>query len=344
MPTPPPPNSAPASPNPVRWGIIGCGAIAQAAIGPALQWSPLAELAAVASRDLVDAQEKARELGGCKAVAGYEAVIDDPSIEAVYIGLPNGLHEEWTIRAAKAGKHVLCDKSLALGAAAARRMAAACEQAGVRLMEAYMYRHHPQWDFVAKAIASGRIGDVQAMRAGLSGRLADESNHRWSATLGGGALYDVTCYGLNAARLVFGREPAAVVAMADRETREGVDATSHAIMDFGFGKTAVASGSLRAFNHQFCEIEGTRGRILLEHPFIPGWESVEVVVESGMDAEVVPIRGANHFLHEVEHFCLCVRDPKRPLAPAEDGVRQALLNEAVEQSFLSGSRVEVPDL
>lgn len=338
-----PENLLPPAQKPVKWGIIGCGAIAESAIIPAMKWSPMCEVVALASRALPVAVEKAGELGIPRAHGTYDALLADADVEAVYIGTPSGLHEEWAIKAAAAGKHVLCEKSLALNSAAARRMAEAAQAAGTRLMEAYMYRHHPQWDHVLGMIRAGRIGDVQSVRAGLSGQLLEDDNHRWSALIGGGALYDVTCYGLNAARFIFGREPESVVAMADRQTREGVDATSHAILDFGYGRMAVISGSLRANNHQFCEIEGTRGRIVMPHPFIPGWESVTVHVEEGMTMEDVRIAGANHFLHEIEHFCLCARDPRRPLAPAEDGLRQALLNEAVEQSWISGGKVEVPE-
>lgn len=327
----------------VRWGILGCGSIAQHAICPAIRWSSLSSLRAIASRDAVDAETKAREVQAPRAYGSYQGLLDDPEIDAVYIGLPNGLHEEWTLRAAAAGKHVLCEKSLALTSAAARRMVDACKAAGVLLMEAFMYRHHPQWDQVRQVIASGRIGDIVMIRAGLLGDLADTANHRWSARIGGGALYDVTCYGINVSRLLYGREPVAVTAIADRFTREGVDRTSAVTLDFGHGKLAVATGSLVSFNHQFCDIEGTRGRLSIRHPFIPGWDRTAITVHHGMSVETLEVNGANHFLHQIEHFCLCVQDRKRSLAPAENGLANVLACEAAEQSWLSGKSVEVPE-
>ncbi len=328
---------------PVRWGIIGCGSIATHAIAPAMSWSPLAELTAVASRTEEGAIRKARETSAKRHYSSYEALLEDDEVEAVYIGLPNGLHREWTVRSAKAGKHILCEKSLALSSADVRVMIDAAEDAGVHLMEAYMYRHHPQWDVVRGAIKEGKLGEVRLIRAGLCGMLQDTQDHRWSATLGGGALYDVTCYAVNLARMLYGREPVTVSAMADTSTREKVDCTSTVLLNFGHNRLAVASGSLATFNHQHCEIEGTRGRITVERPFIPGWEEAAVSVEYGMTRDRVRVGGANHFLHEIEHFSLCVRDGKRPMTPGENGIKQALVNEAIEQSWISGKSVEVLD-
>lgn len=330
--------------NPVRWGIIGCGSIATHAICPALRWSSLASLHAVASRNEESARHKARELKAEIAYGSYDELLADPEIDAVYIGLPNGLHEEWTVKAAQAGKHVLCEKSLALNSAAARRMVEVCEDANVLLMEAFMYRHHPQWDVVRGVLSEGKIGEIVMLRAGLFGQLTDTSNHRWSAQLGGGALYDVTCYGVNAARMIFGREPISTVAMADNSTRDGVDRTSAALLDFGYGRTAVVTGSLATFNHQYCDIEGTRGRIRIRNPFIPGWDRVEVIVEVGMTRDVVEVPGANHYLHMLEHFSLCLRDRARQLRPAENGLANVLVCEAIEQAWLSGNLVEVPEV
>ncbi len=326
---------------PIRWGIIGCGSIATHAIAPAINWSPLAELSAVASRTEESAIREARETGAKRHFASYDELLADDDIEAVYIGLPNGLHREWTIKAAQAGKHVLCEKSMALSSTDVRAMIEAAERANVRLMEGFMFRHHPQWDVVRGAIKEGKLGEVRLVRGGLCGLLQDTQDHRWSATLGGGALYDVTCYAVNLARMIYGREPQSVSAMADMSTREKVDCTSTVLLNFGHNRLAVASGSLSTFNHQHCEIEGTRGRITVERPFIPGWEEAAVIVEYGMTRDRVRVGGANHFLHEIEHFSLCTRDMTRSLLPGEMGLHQSLVNEAIEQAWISGKTVEV---
>lgn len=326
---------------PVQWGVIGCGTIATHAVCPAIRWSKFATMAAVASRDPGRAQVLQRDLQAERWHETYDELLKDPDVEAVYIGLPNGLHHEWGIKALEAGKHVLCEKSLTLTSIEARALVELAKKKGLRLMEAFMYRHHPQWDTVRELMKSGKIGDVRLVRSGLSGQLQDTENHRWTQSLGGGALYDVTCYGLNLARYIFNREPLTVTAIADLNTRERVDQTSTAILDFGHGRVGMAAGSLSLFNHQYCEIIGSHGRILMEHPFIPGWENTRVVIQHGFDHEEVEVAGANHFLHMVEHFSLCVRDSHRPLTPGEDGLLQALLNEAVEQSWIAGKRVEV---
>ncbi|MCB2154725.1 Gfo/Idh/MocA family oxidoreductase [bacterium] len=328
---------------PIRWGIIGCGMIATHAICPAIRWSPMTRLLGVSSRDADTAQRKMREAQAERSYGSYEELLADPEIQAVFIGTPNGTHEEWVIKAAKAGKHILCGKSLALNSAAAQRMVEASQEAGVLLMEAYMYRHHPQWDTVRALIKEGRIGEVRLIRAGLCGPLHNTHDHRWSSTLGGGGLYDVTCYAANVARMLYGREPINVSARADTSTPDKVDRTSVAILDFDYGRMALISGSLASFNNQYCEIEGTFGRISIEHPFIPGWERTAIYLQHGMNAETIEIPGANHFLHQIEHFSLCLSDPTRPMSPAEDGLLQILVNESIEQAWLSGKVVEVPE-
>src|SRR5262249_37733733 len=150
-----------------------------------------------------------------------EAMLADPEVEAVYIGLPNGLHEEWAVRCAEAGKHVLCDKSLTMTLAAARRVAGAVPSRGLRVVEGDMYRHHPQWGLVGSLLAEGAIGTVRMVRASFCGRFDKPTNHRWSASLGGGALWDLTCYCVNVARFLTGAEPVRVAAFADSSTPEG---------------------------------------------------------------------------------------------------------------------------
>ncbi|MEQ8819650.1 MAG: Gfo/Idh/MocA family oxidoreductase [Sumerlaeia bacterium] len=326
----------------VRWGIIGCGLIASHAVAPAIRWSKLSVLHRVGSRNRDRARLLANDLGAEGYCGSYEELLADPDIDVVYIGLPNGLHEEWAIRAFEAGKHVLCEKSLSLSLDSTQRIAAAAEKAGLRLMEAYMYRHHPQWDRVRDIVTSGRIGEIRSLRIGLAGLLRDTGDHRWNRVLGGGALYDLTCYGINAARFLFRREPIKVCAMADLTMEEQVDRTSKALLDFGDGRLATVMGSFVLSNHQYCDIEGTDGRIRVEHPFIPGWEQTGIVVEAGIEAQRIVIGGANHFLHQVEHVSLCVLDPSRTLLPGENGIAQAKANQATEEAFRTGRTVAVP--
>lgn len=314
----------------VRWGILGCGQIARAAIAPAIAWSSNGTLAAIASRSRDVAVRLAGELGAGRAYEGYDALLADREIDAVYIGLPNGLHAEWCLRAAEAGKHVLCEKSLTLDAESARAVVAVFARKRLRLVEAFMYRHHPQWSVVRGLLSE--IGDVRLLRATLSGMLENDSDHRWSPGLGGGALFDVTCYGVNVARWILG-EPTRVMGMGDM--RNGVDLSSAATLEFANGALASISGSLRSAPDQTLVIVGTHGRIEVARPFIPEWQPTEVVLTTS-ERRVITVGGANHFVHQIEHFGNLVADPSRPLEPAEDGAANVAVCEAIAESIREG--------
>jgi predicted dehydrogenase len=326
----------------VGWGILGCGWIGTDAIAPAIQWSQNGRIVAVASRDRSVAEAKARKIGAERAYAPYEALLEDREVDAVYIGLPNGLHEEWTIRCSQAGKHVLCEKSLAFTSEAAARMIAACRDRGLRLVEAFMYRHHPQWSLLREIIDGGAIGKVRIVRASFCGRFEKPTDHRWSADLGGGALWDLTCYGVDVARYVTRAEVTRVAAVADARTGEGVDATSQASLELTSGAIAAATGSLVAGFDQSVVIVGEQGVLRMSQPFAPGWEPTRIDVRRRESERHFDVPGANHFLHQVEHFAALVLDPEREAWPAENGLRNVSTCEAIEKSWRSGTAVTVP--
>ena len=328
----------------IGWGIIGCGRIATNAVAPAIRWSANGRLRAIASRHRQVAEAKARELGALRAYAPYEELLGDPEIEAVYIGLPNGLHEEWAVRCAQAGKHVLCEKSLTLTLASARRMAAEFSTRGLRLVDAFMYRHHPQWSLVRNLVDQGAIGKPLVVRVGFCYRLDNPYDHRWSATLGGGALWDLTCYGVNVARFVTGVEPDWVSAFADSATTEGVDATTQASMLLSNGVLASVTGSMRCGSDDSVTVDGDEGTIEVPRAFVPRWDPTRVVLRSrgGPTKERrFDVAGANHYLHQAEHFASLVRDPSLGEWPAEDGVRNVAVCEATEKSWRTGLSVAV---
>jgi predicted dehydrogenase len=316
-------------PTHVRWGILGCGSIATTAIAPAIHWADKNELLAVASRTQERADRKAAEVHAPRAYGAYEALLADSDIDAIYIGVPNGEHARWAIAAAMAGKHVLCEKSLALTAKDAHAMRAAAAKQNLVLVEAVMIRHHPQWTVVRQLLEAGTIGPrVRHMRAWLRAKLDKPGDHRWSKELGGGALFDVTCYGVNAARLVIGEEPSRTIARATWAP-SGVDESTDAILEFPGGAVATVHGSLVAPFEQGVVISGDKGRIVLERPFIPNWDPTEVVVEVDGHRQAHAIGGANHFLHMIEHVGNCIRDREAPLFPAEDGVANVVACEAI---------------
>jgi D-xylose 1-dehydrogenase (NADP+, D-xylono-1,5-lactone-forming) len=316
-------------PTHVRWGIIGCGSIATTAIAPAIHWADKNELLAVASRTQERADRKAAEVNAPRAYGAYEAVLADSDIDAIYIGTPNGEHARWAIAAAMAGKHVLCDKSLALTGEEARAVRAAFTKENKVLVEGVMIRHHPQWNVVRQLLDAGTIGKVRHVRACLRARLERTDDHRWSKELGGGALFDVTCYGVNVARLVIGEEPSRTLARATWAP-SGVDASTDALLEFPGGAVAAVHGSLVSPFEQSVVIAGEKGRIVLERPFIPNWDPTEVIVEVDNEPrQVHAIGGANHFLHMFEHVSNCMRDREAPLFPAEDGVANVVACEAI---------------
>ena len=190
----------------LRWGVLSTASIAVGKVIPGMRASRRTEVLAIASRDLARAEATARSLGIPRAYGSYEELLADPDVDAVYLPLPNHLHAAWTIAAARAGKHVLCEKPLSLTAAEAQEMVDACREAGVVLMEAFMYRLHPSWQAVRDILASGRIGRLRAIDSWFSYHNVDPEDIRNIAAYGGGALYDIGCYCVNLSRMLFGTE------------------------------------------------------------------------------------------------------------------------------------------
>ena len=283
-----------------------------------MRWSKTGELRAVGSRTEARARDRAELVGAWEAYGSYEALLADPEVDAVYIGLPNGEHARWALEAAKAGKHVLCDKSLTLSVDDAREVRDAFRAKKLRLVEGFMVRHHPQWALLRELLDANAVGTVRHVRGWFRASLENETDHRWSATLGGGALFDVGCYPINAARFVFGSEPLRAQATS-RWKSPGVDISTDALLDFAGGGVAAIHGSLDAPFEEGLVVSGDKGRIVLGRPFVSHWDAVDVILERHGNREVRSIEGANHFLHMIEHVEACILDPEKALAPAEDG-------------------------
>lgn len=274
--------------DPVRWGVLGCADIAVRKVIPGMRQSSLSRVDAIASRSLDKATAVAHELGIPRAHGTYEALLEDPAVEAVYIPLPNHLHAEWTLAAAAAGKHVLCEKPLAMNSNEARAMIEGCNAAGVKLMEAFMYRLHPLWVEVRRLVGSGLIGDLLAVQSFFSYRNVDPDNIRNIPAYGGGALMDVGCYPVNVARMLFGTEPTAIKASIRRDPIFGTDVVASAILDFD-GRHATFTCSTQLEAHQRVELVGTAGRLLVEIPFnIPPDRSTRVLHFAGGEPPVSP--------------------------------------------------------
>ena len=318
----------------VRWGILSTANIGVRKVIPATQKAERCEVVAIASRDGERAARTAAELGIPRAHEGYDSLLSDSEVDAVYIPLPNSEHAAWTIAAARAGKHVLCEKPLAMTAAEAEEMVRACSNEGVLLMEAFMYRLHPSWEAVRDLVASGRIGRVRAIQSWFSFYNDDPGNIRNVPELGGGALYDIGCYCINLSRMLFGGEPTGIEASVTRDAT-GTDVLTSAILAFD-DDVAVFTCSTRAEPDQRVHIYGTEGRISIGIPFnIPPDRPAEITVTAGGDPPVSPasetltFAAADGYTIQAERFANAVLDgPPLPIPP-EDAIGNLRVIDAI---------------
>ena len=229
----------------VKWGVLGAANIALKKVIPAMQQSEWSEITGIASRDLKKAQEASRTLGIAKAYGSYEELLSDPEIEAIYNPLPNHLHVPWSIKAAEAGKHVLCEKPLSMTVAEAKTLLAAQKRAGVKMGEAFMVRTHPQWLRARELVQSGKIGELKAISGTFSYFNRDPANVRNMADIGGGAMMDIGCYPITTSRFMFGEEPTRVVGLIENDPDFKTDRLASAILDFPSGPaTFTCSGTV----------------------------------------------------------------------------------------------------
>lgn len=298
----------------LRWGILSTAAIGRYQVVPAIQATDRCEVVAVASRNLQSAQEFAGELGIENAYGSYGQLLRDASIDAVYIPLPNHMHAEWAILATQSGKHVLCEKPIALSSAEAETMATAAAEAGVIVREAFMYRFHPSWIAAKAAVDEGSIGEVMAVDSWFSYFNDDPSDIRNISEYGGGALMDIGCYSIHLSRLLLGGEPTSVKASVRRDPDSGVDTLTTAILEFG-DKVATFGCSTRSEPSQRVEILGTEGRITIEIPFnIPTDRPTRMSIIAGGNPPVEPAEdviefsAANQYSLQAEAFAAAVLD------------------------------------
>jgi predicted dehydrogenase len=267
---------------PVRWGVLGASHFALMAAIPGMQQAPLVDLQALASRSLEKAEQAARSANVPRAYGSYDELLADPEIEAIYNPLPNHLHVAWSCRAARAGKHVLCEKPIAMNAGEAAELLQVQQETGKIIAEAFMVRFHPQWHEVVSLVASGRIGQVRAVQTAFSYRNYDLDNIRNQVAAGGGALYDIGCYAVVTARLVFGAEPLRVSAVCDRDPQSGCDRLTSAILDFGVGQATFVVGTQHVA-YQRVHVFGTTGHIEVPTPFNPPYDrEAAIYVDDGL--------------------------------------------------------------
>jgi predicted dehydrogenase len=330
----------------IRWGVLGAAKIATVKVIPAMQQCALCEIAAIASRSQAKAETAARNLGIARAYASYEELLADPEIDAIYNPLPNHLHVPWSIRAAEAGKHVLCEKPIGLNAAEARQLIRARDRAGVVIGEAFMIQTHPQWVRAAELARNGRIGALRGVVCTFGYTNRDPRNVRNVLEWGGGALMDIGCYPIKASRMIFGEEPLSASGAMVRDPDFGTDILTSAVLEFPSGQCVFTVGT-QMVPCQSIQFLGTKGRIELEIPFnAPPGRPARLRIDDGSD-----ITGANIVTEEFapcdqytvqgDAFARAILEGAQPPVPLEDSFRNMAVIDAIFRSVQSGKREAV---
>jgi predicted dehydrogenase len=320
----------------IRWGVLSTASIGVRKVLPAMQLGKYSTVAAIASRDLTKARETAAKLGIPVAYGSYEELIADPTIDAIYNPLPNQLHVPWTIKAAEAGKHVLCEKPISLTVAEAESLLIVRERTGVKIGEAFMIRSHSQWLRTKALIDAGRIGKLRCVVGCFSYFNVDPANIRNKVESGGGALYDIGCYCIQASRYAFGAEPTRVVGCIDRDPQMHTDRLTSAILEFQSGQ-AIFTCSTQMVPYQRVQFLGTKGRIEIEIPFNAPMDRPTRIFVDGGDlfgadriTEEFPI--CDQYTLQGDQFSQAILEDADVPVPLEEAIRNMKVIEAIFRS------------
>jgi predicted dehydrogenase len=324
-------------PDKLRWGVLSTAAIGIKKVIPAMQLGQYASVVAIASRDLRRAQQAAMALGIPKAYASYEELLADPNIDAIYNPLPNQLHVPWTIKAAEAGKHVLCEKPFSMTGAEAESLLAVRSRTGVKIGEAFMIRSYPQWLRLRELLNEGRVGELRSVFGFFSYFNVDPSNIRNQVEAGGGALMDIGCYLIHASRYAFAQEPTRVVSRIEHDPQMHTDRLTSAILDFPGGQS-IFTCSTQLVPYQRVHFVGTRGRIELEIPFnAPKDRPTRLFIDDGRDlfgggiiTETFPV--ADQYTLQGDAFSRAILENTEVPVPLEDAIKNMAVIEAIFRS------------
>src|SRR3954470_4702548 len=323
---------------PVRWGILGAANIAVNKVIPAMRASRLSVPVAIASRDIAKAHAAAQTLGIPRAYGSYEELLADPDVEAIYNPLPNHLHVPWSIRAVQSGKHVLCEKPIAMSALEAVELRDAALRAGVLVGEAFMVRAHPQWSETHRLVESGRIGSLQLVHGHFSYARRAASDVRSRVEFGGGALLDIGCYPIAIARWMFGREPLAAVAAIERDAEFHVDRITSGVLRFDGGVATFNCGGAMV-PHQRIELFGARGRIQLDLPFTPrATERCRIAIDDGSRSgeEIIEIDATNQYTVQGDRFSAAIRGAGEIPSSIDNAIANMAVIDALFRSSETG--------
>lgn len=330
----------------IRWGVLSTANIGVQKVIPGMQAGIFSAVTAIASRDLSKAKAAADQLGIEKAYGSYEELLADPEIDAIYNPLPNQLHVPWTIKAAEAGKHVLCEKPLSITVAEAESLLAVRDRTGVKMGEAFMIRSFTQWLRLRELLSQGRIGELRAVTAFFSYYNVDPNNIRNQVESGGGALYDIGCYCIQAARYAFAGLPKRAVGLVERDPKLGTDRLTSALLDFPTGH-AIFTCSTQTVPYQRVHFVGTKGRIEIEIPFnAPKDRPTRLFIDEsgdlfgkGISAEEFPI--ADQYTMQGDAFSRAILEDTEVPVSLEDAIANMSVIEAIFQSAKSGGWVSL---
>lgn len=318
--------------NPVQWGVLSVSSHYRSRVSLPVAKSPLVEMHAIASRSKDRARKAAQQLNIPVWYGSYEELLQDKEIEAVFIPLPNHMHTEWVKKAADAGKHILCEKPLALNADDARDAIEYARKKKVMVMEAFMYRFHSQWKRVKELVSVGEIGELHAIHSFFSYNLTDPENIRNNPETGGGGLRDIGCYCISSARTITGREPERVISLIHRDETFETDTLTSGLLDFG-GVRALFTVGTRSFPYQRVDIHGSNGVISIHVPFnmypdVPA----EVTVTTGIGTRELLLGPEDQYGLQFEAFSSALRAGEPEPTPPEDAVNNQKVIDALFRS------------
>jgi predicted dehydrogenase len=317
----------------VRWGVLSTANIGVAKVIPAMQKGTFVAFNALASRNHEKGKAAAAQLGIPQVYGSYEELLADPNIDAVYNPLPNHMHVPWSIKALEAGKHVLCEKPIAMSSSEAQKLADAARQhPQLKVMEAFMYRFHPQWKSARQMVNEGKIGELKTVHSFFSYHNVDANNIRNIAEAGGGAMMDIGCYTISLSRYIFGAEPLRVSAVVEYDPNFKTDRFSSAILDFGRG-TATFTCSTQLVSYQRVNIYGTTGRIEIEIPFnAPPDKPCKIWYQNGDDIEEIQFDICDQYTLQGDAFSQAILNNTSVPTPIEDAVANMKVIETVFKS------------
>ncbi len=294
--------------NKIRWGILSTAKIGREKVIPGIQKGYNCTVDAICSRNLEQATATAKLLNIGKAYGSYEELLNDPEIDAIYIPLPNNLHVEWTLKAMQAGKHVLCEKPIGVSAAEAEQIIQEAKRhPQLKVMEAFMYRFHPQWQIVKSKIEAGLIGEIKAVQSHFSYFNIDPKNIRNNVDVAGGALMDIGCYCVSFPRFLFESEPLRVVSCIDRDPELKTDRLTSAILDFGGGKISTFTCSTQLMPYQRVNVFGTNGHIEIEIPVnAPKDNSTKIWIRTKAGSEEIVVDAVDQYTIQAEQFAKAI--------------------------------------